>query len=140
MNNIYQSLQGNMGLSKAIDYFTSHQITVALPLNDTQKYDLIADFNNKLQRISIKTSRRKNKYNTYTIQLRNTGGSSGHIKYRYFDKNDCDYIFVLTGDNKIYLIPTNIITSINSIDIGNKYSEYEVHIKQLSEYNNECKN
>ena len=140
MNNIYQSLQGNMGLSKAIDYFTSHQITIALPLNDTQKYDLIADFNNKLQRISIKTSRRKNKYNTYTIQLRNTGGSSGHIKYRYFDKNDCDYIFVLTGDNKIYLIPTNIITSITSIDVGNKYSEYEVHIKQLSEYNNECKN
>lgn len=140
MNNIYQSLQGNMGLSKAIDYFTSHQITVALPLNDTQKYDLIADFNNKLQRISIKTSRRKNKYNTYTIQLRNTGGSSGHIKYRYFDKNDCDYIFVLTGDDKIYLIPTNIITSITSIDVGNKYSEYEVHIKQLSEYNNECKN
>ncbi len=140
MNNIYQSLQGNMGLSKAIDYFTSHQITIALPLNDTQKYDLIADFNNKLQRISIKTSRRKNKYNTYTIQLRNTGGSSGHIKYRYFDKNDCDYIFVLTGDDKIYLIPTNIITSITSIDVGNKYSEYEVHIKQLSEYNNECKN
>lgn len=140
MNNIYQSLQGNMGLSKAIDYFTSHQITIALPLNDTQKYDLIADFNNKLQRISIKTSRRKNKYNTYTIQLRNTGGSSGHIKYRYFDKNDCDYIFVLTGDDKIYLIPTNIITSITSIDVGNKYSEYEVHIKQLSEYNNECRN
>ena len=140
MDNIYQSLQGNMGLSKAIDYFTSHQITIALPLNDTQKYDLIADFDDKLQRISIKTSRRKNKYNTYTIQLRNTGGSSGHIKYRYFDKNDCDYIFVLTGDNKIYLIPTNIITSITSIDVGNKYSEYEVHIKQLSEYNNECKN
>lgn len=140
MNNIYQSLQGNMGLSKAIDYFTSHQITIALPLNDTQKYDLIADFNDKLQRISIKTCRRKNEHNTYTIQLRNTGGSSGHNKYRYFNNNDCDYIFVLTGDDKIYLIPTNIITSITSIDVGNKYSEYEVHIKQLSEYNNEIKN
>lgn len=140
MNNIYQSLQGNMGLSKAIDYFTSHQITTALPLNDTQKYDLIADFNDKLQRISIKTCRRKNENNTYTIQLRNTGGSSGHNKYRYFNNNNCDYIFVLTGDDKIYLIPTNIITSITSIDVGNKYSEYEVHIKQLSEYNNEIKN
>lgn len=46
-----------MGLGKAIEYFTSNNITIALPLNDTQKYDLIADFNGKLQRISIKTSR-----------------------------------------------------------------------------------
>ena len=137
MNNIYQSLQGNMGLSKAIDYFTSHQITVALPLNDTQKYDLIADFDNKLQRISVKTCRRKNKCDTYTIQLRNTGGSSGKNKYRYFNQNDCDYIFILTGNDKLYLIPTNIITSITSIDVGKKYSEYEIHIKQLSEYCNE---
>ena len=45
MGNVYLSLQGNMGLSKAIDYFTSHQIPIALPMNDTQKYDLIADFN-----------------------------------------------------------------------------------------------
>ena len=44
MSNVYLSLQGNMGLSKAIDYFTSHQIPIAIPMNDTQKYDLIALF------------------------------------------------------------------------------------------------
>lgn len=48
MNTIYQSIQGNIGLGKAIEYFTSHGITVAIPLNDTQKYDLIADFNGGL--------------------------------------------------------------------------------------------
>lgn len=37
-----------MGLGKAIEYFTSHQISISLPLNDTQPYDLIADFNGKL--------------------------------------------------------------------------------------------
>ena len=57
---MYQSLQGNLGLGKAIEYFTSHNITVALPLNDTQSYDLIADFNGGLQRISVKTSRNQN--------------------------------------------------------------------------------
>ncbi len=139
MGNVYLSLQGNMGLSKAIDYFTSHQIPIALPMNDTQKYDLIADFNGELQRISVKTSRNRTEYGTYSVGLRNTGGSSGNIKTRPFDKNTCDYIFILTGDDKLYLIPASIIDATNSISVGKKYTEYEVHIKQLSEYAEELK-
>ena len=52
---LYNALQGNLGLGKAIEYFTSQSIPVAIPLNDTQKYDIIADFNGSLQRISVKT-------------------------------------------------------------------------------------
>ena len=139
MSNVYLSLQGNMGLSKAIDYFTSHQIPIAIPMNDTQKYDLIADFDGKLQRISVKTSRQLTENGTYNVNLRNTGGSSGNFKTRPFDKNTCDYIFILTGADKIYLIPTNIIEATNSITVGKKYNEYEVHIKLLSEYARELK-
>ena len=134
MGNVYLSLQGNMGLSKAIDYFTSHQIPIALPMNDTQKYDLIADFNGGLQRISVKTSRNRTEYGTYSVNLRNTGGSSGNFKTRPFDNSTCDYIFILTGEDKLYLIPSNIIDAINSISVGKKYTEYEVYIKHLSEY------
>ena len=139
MGNVYLSLQGNMGLSKAIDFFTSHQTPIALPMNDTQKYDLIADFNGGLQRISVKTSRNRTEYGTYSVNLRNTGGSSGNFKTRPFDKNSCDYIFILTGNDKIYLIPSRIIDATNAITVGKKYTEYEVHIKQLSEYVNELK-
>jgi len=139
MGNVYLSLQGNMGLSKAIDYFTSHQIPIALPMNDTQKYDLIADFNGDLQRISVKTSRNRTEYGTYSVNLRNTGGSSGNFKTRPFDNSTCDYIFILTGEDKLYLIPSNIIDATNSISVGKKYTEYEVHIKQLSEYAEELK-
>lgn len=139
MGNVYLSLQGNMGLSKAIDYFTSHQIPIALPMNDTQKYDLIADFNGGLQRISVKTSRNRTEYGTYSVNLRNTGGSSGNFKTRPFDNSTCDYIFILTGENKLYLIPSNIIDATNSISVGKKYTEYEVYIKQLSEYAEELK-
>ena len=139
MGNVYLSLQGNMGLSKAIDYFTSHQISIALPMNDTQKYDLIADFNGGLQRISVKTSRNKSEYGTYSVGLRNTGGSSGNIKTRPFDNTTCDYLFILTGDDKIYLIPSKIIDAKNAITVGKKYTEYEVHIKTLSQYAKEIK-
>ena len=139
MGNVYLSLQGNMGLSKAIDYFTSHQIPIALPMNDTQKYDLIADFNGGLQRISVKTSRNRTEYGTYSVNLRNTGGSSGNFKTRPFDNKTCDYIFILTGNDKLYLIPANIVEATNAISVGKKYTEYEVYIKQLSEYAEELK-
>ena len=43
INNVYHSIQGNIGFGKAIEYFTSNNIHIAIPLNDTQKYDLIAD-------------------------------------------------------------------------------------------------
>ena len=138
-SDMYLSLQGNLGLSKAIDYFTSHEITVCIPLNDTQKYDLVADFNGGLQRISVKTSRFEGRHGGYEVLLKNCGGSSGKSKVRYFDNSTCDYIFVLTGDDKLYLIPSSGIESKNSIVIGNKYAEYEVSIKQFSSFIKEIK-
>ena len=136
---MYLALQGNIGLGRAIEYFTSHQISVALPLNDTQKYDLIADFNGRLQRISVKTSRNRTQYGTYAIQLRNCGGSSGKSIVRPFDKTSCDYIFALTGDDKLYLIPSERIEAVNSITVGKKYTEFQVETKKFSDFSEEIK-
>lgn len=135
MANVYQSIQGNMGLGKAIEYFTSHGIPIAIPLNDTQKYDLIADFNGQLQRISVKTSR----YSTtqgksYEVVLKNSGGSSGKSVIRHFDNTSCDYLFIYTADENLYLIPTKAISTFNTISVGIKYTEYKVSIKTLKEY------
>ena len=135
MANVYQSIQGNMGLGKAIEYFTSHEIPIAIPLNDTQKYDLIADFNGQLQRISVKTSR----YSTtqgksYEVVLKNSGGSSGKSVIRHFDNTSCDYLFIYTADENLYLIPTKAISTFNTISVGIKYTEYKVSIKTLKEY------
>ena len=131
---MYLSLQGNIGLGKAIEYFTSLQYPVSIPLNDTQKYDLIVDMNGELKKISVKTSRNKIQYGTYTVNLRNCGGASGKGKVRPFDNTSCDYIFILTGNDKLYLIPTNIINSTNAINVGKKYTEYEVKIKAFSTF------
>ena len=100
MNNIYRSIQGNIGLGKAIEYFTSWGIPISIPLNDTQKYDLIADF----------------------------------------DNNSCDYLFIYTADEKIYLIPSKEIKAINSIVVGNKYQEYLVKVQTLEDYTNTINN
>lgn len=55
----YKSLQGNLGLGQAIAFFTSRGIPVSIPLNDTQKYDLVAEINGVLKKISIKTTMHK---------------------------------------------------------------------------------
>lgn len=135
---MYLSLQGNMGLSKAIDYFTSHQIPISIPMNDTQKYDLVVDLNNELKKVQVKTSRYQAKSGGYEIQLKNSGGAVKNYKIRLFDNNSCDYLFILTGADKLYLIPSNIITAKNSIVVGgNRYNEYEVKIKTFSEFSKE---
>ena len=132
---MYQSIQGNLGLGKAIEYFTSHNMMVAIPLNDTQKYDLIAEIDGKLSRISVKTSRYSHTNGlSYEVRLCNTGGSSGVGKRRNFNNASCDFVFVLTGNDKIYLIPSLDISVINSITVGTKYTEYEVKTKTLSEF------
>lgn len=130
---MYQAIQGNIGLGKAIEYFTGHSIPVCLPLNDTQKYDLVVDMDGKLSRVSVKTTRYKDADSSYRVELKNSGGSSGKSKIRKFDNKSCDYVFVLTGNNKLYLIPSCEIVAKNAISIGNKYTEYEVFCKQLSD-------
>ena len=124
---MYQSKQGNLGLGKAIGYFVSKGYTVSLPLNDTQSYDLIVDINDNLFRVSVKTSRNTSNGVSYSVNLRNTGGNrTGTVRQIPFDNNSCDLLFVYTADEKTYLIPSKKIDSINSICVGNKYSEYIV--------------
>ena len=131
---MYLSMQGNLGLGKAIEYFTSHSIPVAIPLNDTQKYDLIADFNGKLQRISVKTSRATENGKSFAVQLRNTVGISCNNKIRPFDNESCDYLFIYTINEEYYLIPSKEVTAINSINVGPKYYDYLVEIKTFAEF------
>ena len=70
---MYLSLQGNIGLGKAIEYFTSNQMTVSVPLNDTQKYDLAVEIDGKLSRVQVKTSRNRTASGAYQILLRHCG-------------------------------------------------------------------
>lgn len=137
---MYQSLQGNLGLGKAIEYFISQGYVVSIPLNDTQKYDLIVDMDGKVNRVSVKTSRQKTSETSYSVQLRNTGGASGNLRQRDFDNTTCDYLFIYTADESLYLIPAKDITAINSIAVGNKYKEYQVHVRSFNDFTQQMEN
>ena len=134
---MYQSLQGNLVLGRAISYFVSQGIPVSIPLNDTQKYDLVADIDGRLCKISVKTSRNTNNGISYSVQLRNTGGNrTGEVRQVAFDNTTCDYVFVYLINEKIYLIPADKIEAKNSITVGNKYAEYEITNKSFFDFIN----
>ena len=125
----YKSHQGNVGLGRAIAYYTSKGIPVLLPLNDTQKYDIAVEKDGKLQKVSIKTTQSLNKTNTYyQVQLKNSGGSSGKSIVRNFDNTSCDIVFIVTITGTMYEIPSVNINSTSSLVLTPKWDEYIVSL------------
>ena len=105
---VYQSLQGNLGLSRAIHFFVSNGYCVSIPLNDTQGYDLVVEKDGILQRVQVKTSRLNEKdknigdsivFNCRTTYSRNTGS----VTHKY-NENEIDY-FATVWEGKTYLVP-----------------------------------
>ena len=93
----------------------------------------LVEKDNIVSRVQVKTTRYSETPNTYTVQLKSAGGTANK-QVRPFDNTKSELLFVLTGNNKTYLIPTKDITAKNSISIGNKYTEYEVFSKTLDQY------
>ena len=125
----YKSHQGNLGLGRAIAYYTSNCIPVLLPLNDTQKYDLVVDKEGRLLRVSVKTTQGLNKSGeNYVVQLKNSGGSSGKSVIRNFDNTLCDILFIVTRDNTIYEIPTYEVNVKSALTLTHDWDSFIVNI------------
>lgn len=123
----YKSHQGNVGLGRAIAYYTANCITVLLPLNDTQKYDLVIEKDGKLQRVSVKTTQGTNntgKY--YKVQMKNSGGGSHKSTIRNFDNTTCDIVFIVTVEGTMYEIPSNLINVNSSLTLNEDWNDYIV--------------
>ena len=92
---------GNTSLGIAIAYFSSHGYVVSLPLNDTQDYDLVVDDGSSLLKIQVK-------------------GTS----YRTIKDTKIDYLFVVTADKDLYLIPNSLIKNKYTLNLGDAYQKY----------------
>ena len=115
--------KGTLGLGRCISYFTDIGFIVSLPLNDSQKYDLIVDDGNKLHRVQVKTTSRKNKLKTYfAVKLE----VCSHNFNEPFDKNAVDILFVLCEDETRYCIPSQIINSKTSLTLTEEYNQYMI--------------
>ena len=85
--------KGNIGEAIVLAEFAKRNIQVAIPFGDNARYDLIAEFNGKLNKIQVK----------YCNQLQNTGSiscpcasSTNHTTNKHYTtyENDVDYFLV----------------------------------------------
>ena len=118
-------VQGNAGLGIAIAYFTRIGVHVAIPLTDTQRYDLIIEHEERLQRVQVKTTTMK-QGRGYNVHLRTIGGNKSQIVARDFHPSDYEWLFVVCGDATAYLIPTTAITSRAALFLSRKYEPYRI--------------
>lgn len=123
----YKSHQGNLGLGRAIAYYTSQCIPVLIPLNDTQKYDIAVD-KDGLKRVSIKTTQGQAPSGNYEVQLKNSGGSSGQSKIRNFDNTTCDIVFIVVITGDMYEIPASEINVKSSLTLTSQWDKYKVSL------------
>lgn len=117
-------IQGRLGLTTAIDWFTRAGYEVALPLNDCQPYDLIVDHGEgPPRRVQVKTTTHR-KNGNYVVALRTCGGNQSFSTRKPFDRLATDLLFVLTDDDEVYLFPSVGIVPMNALTLCAKYDRY----------------
>lgn len=119
----YKAQQGNIGLGQAIAYYTMKSVPIMIPLNDTQKYDLVID-NDGLKRVSVKTTQSRNDKGCFRVEIKNSGGGSNGSIIRPFDNTSCDILFIYTIDGNIYEIPSSYIDVKNQLLLDKRYERF----------------
>lgn len=128
---INRAVQGAIGEASAIEWFSSKGAVVWVPLGPSPHVDLIAEFEGALRRVQAKTStcwRPRGSAGRWEVSLRTRGGNqswSGTSKR--FESQAVDYLFVLVGDGRRWVIPASVVEGTAVIKLGGaKYAEFEV--------------
>jgi hypothetical protein len=124
--------QGDLGEVSAIEWLTSRGALVLIPLGHSPDFDLVAQIAGRLLRIQVKTSTQAAKtaagHDRFPISLVTCGGNQSWTGVaKVIDAQSIDYLFVLTGGGRRWLIPATEIEGRRGIRLGGpKYGRYEI--------------
>ncbi len=124
--------QGDLGEASAIEWLTRQGATVSAPLGHSPDYDLIAELGGRLLRVQVKTSThaetKADGRSRWSVLICTNGGNqswTGTVKL--FDPDLADCLFVLVGDGRRWLIPTELLEGSRAVTVGgDKYAEFEI--------------
>lgn len=108
--------KGNISEAKALFEFQKRNIPVCLPWGDNERYDMVAEFNGKLNRIQVKTA---NEENNGSIKCY-CRSSKNHTTNKNLDtyENDVDYfVFYNQIRDIIALVPIEETNGCKSISL-----------------------
>lgn len=109
---------GNIGEAKALCKFVEMQIPVYIPFGDVEKSDLIAEFNNKLNRIQVKTCE-KFKEDHFVVSL-TSSTIRKQVDYKHkYNSDEIDYFVVYNYEiDLLLLIPIEILENKTSLKVN----------------------
>ena len=97
--------KGNIGEAIVLAEFTKRQIQVAIPFGDNARYDLIAEFNGKLNKIQVKYCGQITENNSFICPCASSTNHTTNKHLSTYD-NDVDYMaFYLVSIDKLLLVP-----------------------------------
>lgn len=119
--------QGDIGEAAAIAWLTRAGFGVWVPLGHSADADLIAQRDDRLFRIQVKTSTAL-RNGRYEVSLSTKGGNrswSGRVKEN--DPARYDHLFVLVADGRRWFIPAEAVEARTMVLLGGpKYAAFEV--------------
>ena len=95
---------GNLTQLQCITKFYELGCDVNIPFGNSQKYDLIIDWNNRLYKIQIKHANENEDKSCFSFKTRWQGHNSTGYTQTTYTKNDIDFFATYYNDN-LYLIP-----------------------------------
>jgi hypothetical protein len=120
------------GLSIAARWFLDRGYAVSLPIEPTP-YDLIADSDDGLQRIQVKTTGRSDRAGGYRARLTRTiydqaanPNARGNYREVPYGPDMIDYFFIVVTDGSMYLIPYEVVAGFMVIQLRAKYAAFVI--------------
>ncbi|MBU0978022.1 MAG: hypothetical protein KKD18_06390 [Nanoarchaeota archaeon] len=111
----HHSITGNDNMGKRIGFYHEMRImlhllklefVVSKPQGDYSPYDLISDWNGKINRLQIKSTSRSSGTKNRGYKVICCKGRDAKIK---LTKKDCDFIVITCLENVNYIIPIEVI-------------------------------
>ena len=97
--------KGNIGEAIILCEFVKRNIQVSIPFGDNARYDLIAEFNGKLNKIQVKYCGQVTENNSFTCPCASSTNHTTNKHLITYD-NDVDYMaFYITSIDKLLLVP-----------------------------------
>lgn len=108
--------KGNILEARTLFEFQKYNIPVSLPWGDNERYDMIAEFNGKLNRIQIKTSNEENNGAIKCYCRSSTNHTTNKNLSTY--ENDIDYfVFYNQQRDILALVPIEVVGNNKSISL-----------------------
>jgi hypothetical protein len=127
MGDLSPRRQGDLGELSAIEWLGAQGYGVWVPIGHSPDCDLIAEGQERLLRVQVKTTTRY-RHRRWEVMLCTRGGNqswSGTV--RLFEESPCDRLFVLVEDGRRWFLPATVEEGATLLLLGGpKYADFEV--------------